>query len=95
MHGTFSVLQNIQTGSGAHPASYSMGSGVLTRGLKQPEREVYYSSPSSAESKKEWRYNSLPRRHLRDVDGKKFSFYLATVSTHEIHVPWHKTNFLR
>jgi hypothetical protein len=33
----FSLLQNIQTGSEAHLASYSMGSG---RGIKRPEREV-------------------------------------------------------
>ena len=85
--GTFSLLQNIQTGSGAHPASYSMGSGVLTRGLKQPWREVNRPSPSSAEAKNGWRYNSLLPRHLRDVDGENISFYLATVSTHEIHVP--------
>ena len=27
----FSLLQNVQTGSGAHPASHSMGTGVLFR----------------------------------------------------------------
>jgi len=28
----FSLLQNIQTGSRAHPASCAMGTGVLSRG---------------------------------------------------------------
>ena len=56
-----------------------MVSGVLNWGLKQSEREVNHSSPSSAEAKNEWRYNSLPRIHLLDVGGENFSFYLATV----------------
>ena len=30
----FSVLQNVQTGSGAHPASCSLGTGVLSWGVK-------------------------------------------------------------
>ena len=77
--GIFFLLQNIQTGSGAHTAFYSMGTGVLPRGLKQSGREVNHSSPSSAEAENEWRYNSLPRIHLRDVDGENFLFYLATV----------------
>jgi len=28
----FALLQNVQTGPGAHPASFTMGSGVLYRG---------------------------------------------------------------
>jgi hypothetical protein len=28
------LFHNIQTGSGAHPASYSMGTGVLFAGVK-------------------------------------------------------------
>jgi hypothetical protein len=28
----FSLLQDVQTGSGAHPASYGMGTGVLSLG---------------------------------------------------------------
>jgi hypothetical protein len=39
----FSLLQNIQTGSEAHLASYSMGSGW---GIKRPEREVDHLPPS-------------------------------------------------
>jgi hypothetical protein len=51
-----------------------MGTGALLRGLKQPGREVNHSSPSSAEAINEWRYNSLPRVHLRDADGENFRF---------------------
>jgi hypothetical protein len=40
----------VQTGSGAHPASYTMGTGVLSPGVKaRPGREADHSPPSSAE----------------------------------------------
>ena len=32
--------QNVQTGSGAHQASYSVGTGVFTTGVKRPGREA-------------------------------------------------------
>jgi len=32
----FSLLQNVQTGSGAHTNSYSIGKGVLFPRVKQP-----------------------------------------------------------
>jgi hypothetical protein len=40
----------VQTGSVAHPASYTMGTGSFT-GVKRPERGVEHPPPSSAESK--------------------------------------------
>jgi len=42
-------LQIFQTGSGVKPASYSMGTGFLSRGVKRSEREVDHSFPSTAE----------------------------------------------
>jgi hypothetical protein len=39
-----SFVHNVQTGSGAHPASYQMG-------IKRPGREADHSPPSSAEVK--------------------------------------------
>jgi hypothetical protein len=36
----------IQTGSGAHPASYSIVSGALSLEIKQPGHENTYSPPS-------------------------------------------------
>jgi hypothetical protein len=47
--GNFSLRHRVQTCSGTHPASYSMGTvGSFTgRGVKRPEREVDYSPPSN------------------------------------------------
>ena len=48
----FSSLQNVQTGSGTHPSSYSKGAG--------PRPEVSHTSASSAGVKSEWNYTSTP-----------------------------------
>jgi hypothetical protein len=45
----FCLLQSIQTGSGAHLASYPMGTWALSLGAKRPGRETDYSPPVSAE----------------------------------------------
>jgi hypothetical protein len=61
--GDFSLHHRIQTGSGAHPASYPMGtSGSLPEEgvLKQLGREADHSPPSSAEVKNAWSYTSAP-----------------------------------
>jgi hypothetical protein len=47
----FSPLHSVQTCSGAHPASYAMIMEGTARGVKRPECEADYSSPSSAEVK--------------------------------------------
>jgi hypothetical protein len=41
----------VQTGPGAHPTSYTMGTGSFP-GVKRPERGVDHPPPSSAEFKK-------------------------------------------
>jgi len=41
---------HVQTGSGAHPASYTMGTGSFP-GVKRPGRGVDHPLPSSAEVK--------------------------------------------
>jgi hypothetical protein len=44
----------VQTGSGAHPASYIMGTGgPFPGGKERPGRDADHSPPSSAEVKKE------------------------------------------
>jgi hypothetical protein len=53
----FSLLYNVQTNSGAHPASYPMGIGGS---LKRPGREADYSPPSSAEAKNGGAIQPLP-----------------------------------
>jgi hypothetical protein len=47
----FSLRHNVQTDSGAHPASYPRATGVLSSGVKRPGREADHSPPSSAEVK--------------------------------------------
>jgi hypothetical protein len=51
--GNFSLHHRVQNGSGAHPASYSVGTRGSFPGVKRPGREADYSHPSSAEAK-EW-----------------------------------------
>jgi hypothetical protein len=45
----FSSIPCVQTGSGAHPASYPMGTG----GKARPGRDADHSPPSSAEVENE------------------------------------------
>jgi hypothetical protein len=50
----FSSSLCVQTGSGAHPASCTMGTGVLSQGVKaRPGRDAYHSPPPSAEVENE------------------------------------------
>lgn len=49
----FSFLQNVKTGCGAHPTCCSMGSGVLSRGVKSL-LGVNNSPPSAVEVKNGW-----------------------------------------
>jgi hypothetical protein len=50
----FSSSLCVHTGSGAHPASYTMGTGGSFPGGKaRPGRDADHSPPSSAEVKKE------------------------------------------
>ena len=44
------IFHSVQTGPGAHPASYIMGTGSLP-GVKRPGRGVDHPPPSSAEVK--------------------------------------------
>ena len=63
-----SFLQNIVTGSGAHPASCSTSTTVLCQGVKRLEREVAHSPTPSAEVKIEWSYTSVSSIRLHGVD---------------------------
>jgi hypothetical protein len=49
--GNFSLHYRVHNGSGAHPASYLMGTRGSFPGAKLPRREANYSPPSSAEVK--------------------------------------------
>jgi hypothetical protein len=75
----FSSNLCVQTSSGAHPASYTMGTGGSFPGGKaRPERDADHSPLSSAEVKKEWElYFLSPKMCLYGAYRKRFTFYLA------------------
>jgi hypothetical protein len=56
----FSLLYVVQTGPGAHPASYPMGIGALSLGVKRSGREADHSLPTGAEVEKTWIYTATP-----------------------------------
>jgi hypothetical protein len=56
----FSPLHVVQTGSGAHPASYPMCTAGHYPGVKRPRCEAHHSAPTSAEVKNSWIYTSTP-----------------------------------
>jgi hypothetical protein len=49
INGILSLRHRVHTSSGTQPASYSMGTGDLSPGVKQPGREAHHSLPPSAE----------------------------------------------
>jgi hypothetical protein len=49
--GDFSLHHRVQNGSGAHLASYPMGTRTLSLGVKRPGREADHSPPPSSEVK--------------------------------------------
>jgi hypothetical protein len=55
-----SCLRIVQTGSAAQPASYPMGNGALSSGVKRPGREADHSPATSAEAKKTLVYKPTP-----------------------------------
>jgi hypothetical protein len=59
--GNVSLHHRVQSGSGAHPASYPMGTRALSVVVKRLEREADHSPPSSAEVKHAWSYTSTPQ----------------------------------
>jgi hypothetical protein len=67
---------NVQTGSGAHQPPIQVVLGFFL-GVKQPEREVNYLLPSSAELKYEWSYTSAPPICLYGVGRENCTFMWA------------------
>jgi len=57
----FSLYHRVQNCSGAHPVSYSMGTGGSFPGVKRPGREADQSPPTSAEVKSAGNYTSTPQ----------------------------------
>jgi hypothetical protein len=65
--GNFSLHHRIQIDSGAHPASYPMGSSGFSLGVERPGREGDHSHPSSAKVKNARSYTSTPPVRLHGV----------------------------
>jgi hypothetical protein len=72
----FFSSRKVQTGSGAHPASYSMDTGILFRGIQRPGREADHSPPSSAEVRNEWSYTSNPPIYLHGMVRINLTIYI-------------------
>jgi hypothetical protein len=77
-----SLPQNFRTGSGAHPASYSMDIVGSFPVVKWPGRDVNYSSLSTAKDKNEWSYASSPPACLHGMD---MDVTLSTLFTNIIY----------
>jgi hypothetical protein len=58
--GSFSLQHCVQTGSGAHPSSYPMGTGSSFPGIRRPGRKADHSPPSSAKIKNAWCCTTFP-----------------------------------
>jgi hypothetical protein len=50
----------VQTGPGAHSASYPMGTEVSFPGVKRPGSEARHSPPTSDDDENKWIYTSTP-----------------------------------
>jgi hypothetical protein len=54
------TTQIVQTGSGVHATSYTMGTRDSFPGVKRPRREADHSPPTNAKVKNMWIYTSTP-----------------------------------
>lgn len=70
----FFLLQNVLSGFGSHPASYSIGTGVLSLG-----RLVDHSPPPIAKLKKELSCTSTSLICFHTVNRNHFTFYLLII----------------
>jgi hypothetical protein len=98
--GNFSLHHHIQNSSGAHPASFPVGTRVLSLGIKRLGREADHSPPSSAKVKEcvELYFHSpnMPSWHGAQLkkhrDNFTFYLYFSLMYSHvgKIHGVTHK-----
>ena len=97
-------LQNVQTKSGAHSASYSVGTRGSFSWVKQPRHEVNHSPPSSSRVRNEWSCTTTSHICPSSIDRDNFT-YLPTYSVNklpdadwngmaEVWVQWHMFMFM-
>ena len=67
-----SLIQDVQTDSGAHTDSNSVATGGVFPKINRPRREVHHSPSSGAEVENEWSYTSSPTISLHGV-GRYFT----------------------
>jgi len=82
--GNFSSHHRLWNGSGAHPASYPMGTRAFSLGVYQPGREANHSPPPSVEVKNAWAIPPHPQyvfhgRYL--VKHRDFTFTFISIRT--------------
>jgi hypothetical protein len=65
--GNFFLHHRVQNGSAAHPASYAMGRGTLSLGVKRPCVKLTTHLHLVPRSKNEWSYTSTPPIRLHGV----------------------------
>jgi hypothetical protein len=74
-------LQNAQTRSGIHIASYSMHRAGSIPGVKHLQFEVNHSLPTSAKIKNRWSYNSTPPICIHSMYTNNLTSTLTCVHT--------------
>jgi hypothetical protein len=77
----FSLLQSLHIVIGAHPLSYSMGTGTFPRGAEWPMREHDSLHPRSREVKNEWSCTYTPPICLHSVYRTQLHLLPTTVTT--------------
>lgn len=82
----FALLQNVQTGPGPHLDSSTMGTGVLSRGVKPPDHDVYHLLSSSDEIRNEWRCTSTSLACFHDPERYSFSFTSFTKTNETLKI---------
>jgi hypothetical protein len=94
--GNFSLHRRVQNGSGAHPASYPVGTTCSFSGVKRLEREADHSTPSSDEVK-EWMELYLHSPNTPSWSGAQskhkdnFTFTLLLCNNIQLHINLHST----
>jgi len=78
-------LQNAQTRSGIHTASYSMHRRGSIPGVKHLQCEVNHSLPTSAKIKNRWSYKSAPPISIHSMDMDNFTSTLICVRSSVTH----------
>jgi len=70
----FSFLRNVQTGSGAHPASYSVDEGGSFLAVNRVGREFNHPPSPIPKVKNEWNYTSTPLHIFMAWTGKHYLY---------------------